>query len=170
MARTGRGLADEGEPLEPNPPADAEELVGALRHLEEAVTGIGWAEGIAIRYGGFYGPGTGLSGEPGRRLFEDLRRRRGSPGSPRVSPHTIVTFAHSGGEGISRTIRAGCFAGVHASLVAPSPALAGPIRLAGRTSALSLMIRCGSRQAISSKERHSRCCLVSVPPVQLTPP
>ena len=76
MERTGRGLADEGERLEPNPPADAEELVGALRHLEEAVTGIGWAEGIAIRYGGFYGPGTGLSREPDAYLSDLIRRRR----------------------------------------------------------------------------------------------
>jgi nucleoside-diphosphate-sugar epimerase len=76
MERTGRGLADESERLEPNPPADAEDLVGALRHLEEAVTGIGWAEGIAIRYGGFYGPGTDLSREPDASLSELIRRRR----------------------------------------------------------------------------------------------
>jgi nucleoside-diphosphate-sugar epimerase len=78
MERTGRGLADESEPLEPHPPADAEEMVGALRHLEDAVTGIGWAEGVAIRYGGFYGPGTGLSDEPGA-FFSDLVRRRRFP-------------------------------------------------------------------------------------------
>jgi nucleoside-diphosphate-sugar epimerase len=76
MERAGAGLADESAPLEPHPPADAEELVGALRHLEEAVTGIGWAEGIAIRYGGFYGPGTGLSREPGAFMSELVRERK----------------------------------------------------------------------------------------------
>ncbi len=29
----------------------------AIRHLEEAVTGADWTEGIVLRYGGFYGPG-----------------------------------------------------------------------------------------------------------------
>ncbi len=33
----------------------------AIRHLESAVTGADWLEGIVLRYGGFYGPGTGLS-------------------------------------------------------------------------------------------------------------
>jgi nucleoside-diphosphate-sugar epimerase len=76
MERTGQGLADESDRLEPNPPPDAAELVGALRHLEEAVTGIGWAEGTAIRYGGFYGPGTGISREPGAFMSELIRKRR----------------------------------------------------------------------------------------------
>jgi nucleoside-diphosphate-sugar epimerase len=48
--------------------------MAAIRHLEAAVTGADWTEGIALRYGGFYGPGTSI--EPGGEQFEQLRKRR----------------------------------------------------------------------------------------------
>jgi 2-alkyl-3-oxoalkanoate reductase len=35
--------------------------VGGARYLERAVTTIEWGEGLVLRYGGFYGPGTGIS-------------------------------------------------------------------------------------------------------------
>ncbi|SNT60737.1 Nucleoside-diphosphate-sugar epimerase [Asanoa hainanensis] len=76
MERAGAPVVDEDARLEPAPPADAVPLVAALRHLEEAVTGIGWADGIAIRYGGFYGPGTDLSAAPDAVLTDGVRRRR----------------------------------------------------------------------------------------------
>ena len=76
MERAGAPVVDEDARLEPNPPADAAPLVAALRHLEDAVTGIGWADGIALRYGGFYGPGTDLSGAPGAVLTDQVRKRR----------------------------------------------------------------------------------------------
>jgi nucleoside-diphosphate-sugar epimerase len=76
MERTGGPVADENGRIEPNPPADAEALVAALRHLEDAVTGISWAEGIALRYGAFYGPGTGISAAPDAVMAELIRRRR----------------------------------------------------------------------------------------------
>lgn len=76
MARTGGPVADENGRIEPDPPADAAEAVAALRHLEDSVTGIGWAEGIALRYGGFYGPGTGISAAPDAVMAEQLRKRK----------------------------------------------------------------------------------------------
>ena len=76
MERAGAPVVDEDGRLEPNPPEDAVALVAALRHLEDAVTGIGWADGIAIRYGGFYGPGTDLSAAPGAVLTEQVRKRK----------------------------------------------------------------------------------------------
>ena len=36
----------------------------AIRYLEATVTGAGWTEGIVLRYGGFYGPGTNFSLDP----------------------------------------------------------------------------------------------------------
>jgi 2-alkyl-3-oxoalkanoate reductase len=57
LERTGGPVADESGRIDPNPPADAKEAADAMRHLEEAVTGITWADGIVLRYGGFYGPG-----------------------------------------------------------------------------------------------------------------
>ena len=39
----------------------ARESAAAVRHLEAAVLGAQWTEGVVLRYGAFYGPGTGLS-------------------------------------------------------------------------------------------------------------
>jgi nucleoside-diphosphate-sugar epimerase len=49
-------------------------LEGIL-YLEEAVTGATWTEGIALRYGGFYGPGTSL-GLPDGEQVEMIRKRK----------------------------------------------------------------------------------------------
>ena len=49
--------------------------LAAIRHLEAAVTGAEWTEGIALRYGGFYGPGTSL-GPGGGEHVEMIRKRR----------------------------------------------------------------------------------------------
>ena len=60
-ARTGGPVKTEDDPLDPNPPEAMRPVLEAIRYLEEAVTGATWTEGIALRYGGFYGPGTGMS-------------------------------------------------------------------------------------------------------------
>ena len=51
-AREGSMVKTEDDPLDPDPPAKMREAHAAMRHLEQAVTG---ADGIALRYGGFYG-------------------------------------------------------------------------------------------------------------------
>ena len=76
VERSGGPVTDENGRLEPNPPADAEPVVAALRHLEDAVTGISWADGIALRYGAFYGPGTGVEAAPDAVMAELIRKRR----------------------------------------------------------------------------------------------
>jgi nucleoside-diphosphate-sugar epimerase len=48
--------------------------MAALRHLERAVLGAAWTEGIVLRYGAFYGPGTSLA--PGEVQFEMIRKRK----------------------------------------------------------------------------------------------
>jgi Sigma-70, region 4 len=50
------------------------ESLAAVRHLEQAVLGARWTEGIVLRYGTFYGPGIGIA--PGGELYELVRRRR----------------------------------------------------------------------------------------------
>jgi nucleoside-diphosphate-sugar epimerase len=50
------------------------ETLAALRHLEEVVLGARWTEGIVLRYGAFYGPGTSLA--PGEEQFELIRQRK----------------------------------------------------------------------------------------------
>lgn len=75
VERTCGPVTDENGRLDPNPPKDAEPLVAALRHLENAVTRISWADGIALRYGNFYGPGTGVESAPGAIMAEMIRKR-----------------------------------------------------------------------------------------------
>ena len=66
-------LKTEDDPLDPEPPADARESLAAIRHLEHAVLESG-LEGVVLRYGGFYGPGTSL--DEGGEHVELLRKRR----------------------------------------------------------------------------------------------
>jgi nucleoside-diphosphate-sugar epimerase len=61
FARTGGSVKTEDDPLDPHPAAAMRESFEAIRYLEDAVTGADWVEGIVLRYGGFYGPGTGMS-------------------------------------------------------------------------------------------------------------
>jgi 2-alkyl-3-oxoalkanoate reductase len=76
FARTGGPVKSETDPLDPDPPKALRAALDAIRHVERAVTGIGWADGLVLRYGGFYGPGTSLSLEPGAAMVEPVRRRQ----------------------------------------------------------------------------------------------
>jgi nucleoside-diphosphate-sugar epimerase len=73
-ARTGGPVKSEEDPLDPTPPREMRESLAAIRHLEEAVVGADWTEGIVLRYGAFYGPGTSMS--PGGESFEIVRKRK----------------------------------------------------------------------------------------------
>jgi 2-alkyl-3-oxoalkanoate reductase len=68
-ARTGGPVKGEEAPFDPDPPEKVRGMLDAIRHLEEAVTGAGWLEGVVLRYGRFYGPGTTLSAAIGKRQF-----------------------------------------------------------------------------------------------------
>jgi nucleoside-diphosphate-sugar epimerase len=73
-ARTGGALKSEEDSLDPSPAREMRAMVAAIRHLEEAVLGAGWTEGIVLRYGAFYGPGTSMA--PGEEQFELVRERK----------------------------------------------------------------------------------------------
>jgi len=73
-ARTGGPVKSEEDPLDPTPAREMRGTLAAIRHLEEAVLGAPWTEGIVLRYGVFYGPGTSLA--PGEEQFELVRRRK----------------------------------------------------------------------------------------------
>jgi nucleoside-diphosphate-sugar epimerase len=73
-ARTGGAVKTEDDPLDPAPAREMRESLAAIRHLEAAVIGAEWTEGIVLRYGGFYGPGTSMA--PGGEQFELVRKRR----------------------------------------------------------------------------------------------
>jgi 2-alkyl-3-oxoalkanoate reductase len=76
FARTGGPVKSETDPLDPDPPRALRAPLAAIRHLEQAVTGLDWAEGLVLRYGGFYGPGTSLSLDPSAAMVEPIRRRQ----------------------------------------------------------------------------------------------
>jgi nucleoside-diphosphate-sugar epimerase len=73
--RTGAAVKTEDAPYDPAPPKGMRESLEAIRYLEQAVTGAAWTEGIVLRYGGFYGPGTSMSPEGGAQV-ELLRERK----------------------------------------------------------------------------------------------
>lgn len=75
-ARTGGPVKTEDDPPDLDVPAKGRSGTDAIRYLEDAVCGIDWAEGIALRYGAFYGPGTGMSADPDALLTRAIRKRR----------------------------------------------------------------------------------------------
>jgi nucleoside-diphosphate-sugar epimerase len=62
--RTGGPVKSEDDPPDPDPPAAVRPTLEAILYLERAVTGAAPIEGLALRYGGFYGPGTSLELDP----------------------------------------------------------------------------------------------------------
>jgi NAD dependent epimerase/dehydratase family len=67
-------VKSEEDPLDPAPVREMRETLAAIRHLEEAVLDARWTQGIVLRYGAFYGPGTSLAS--GEEQFELVRRRK----------------------------------------------------------------------------------------------
>jgi len=75
FARTGGPVKSEDDPLDSSIPDGMRQSFHAIRYLERAVTGADWTEGIVLRYGGFYGPGTSLSREGGEQV-KQIRERK----------------------------------------------------------------------------------------------
>src|ERR687893_274054 len=73
-ARTGGPVKSEEDPFDRSPAREMRETLAAIRHLEEAVLGARWTEGIVLRYGHFYGPGTSMA--PGSAQTELVRQRK----------------------------------------------------------------------------------------------
>jgi 2-alkyl-3-oxoalkanoate reductase len=76
FARTGAPVQTEADPLDPNPPAALRAPLVGILHLERAVTTIEWGEGLVLRYGSFYGPGTAISVAPDAVMAAPIRKRR----------------------------------------------------------------------------------------------
>jgi nucleoside-diphosphate-sugar epimerase len=75
FARTGGMIKTEDDPLDQAPPDAVRSTLEAILYLERSVTGASWTEGIALRYGGFYGPGTSL-GLPDGEQLKMIRKRK----------------------------------------------------------------------------------------------
>jgi 2-alkyl-3-oxoalkanoate reductase len=76
FARAGGPVQTEDDPLEPDSSGAQQPGVEAILYLERAVTTIEWGEGLALRYGGFYGPGTSISLAPDAQMAGPIRKRR----------------------------------------------------------------------------------------------
>ncbi len=74
FARVGGPVKSEDDPIDPSPPSAMRETVAAMRHLETAVTSADWTEGIVLRYGAFYGPGTSMA--PDGEQAQMVRKRQ----------------------------------------------------------------------------------------------
>jgi nucleoside-diphosphate-sugar epimerase len=75
--RRGGPVKTEDDPFDQNPPAAVRPTLEAIAYLERAVTGAAPIEGLAMRYGGFYGPGTSLQIDPpSGETFEAIRGRK----------------------------------------------------------------------------------------------
>lgn len=72
--RTGSLVKIEEDSFGPGPAREMRETVAAIRHVEDAVLAATWTEGIVLRYGGFYGPGTSLG--PEGEQTEAVRQRK----------------------------------------------------------------------------------------------
>jgi nucleoside-diphosphate-sugar epimerase len=75
-ARTGGPIKREDAPVDDHPAPEMREGLAALRHLEAAVTGARWTEGVVLRYGWFYGPGTSIALDPPGSQIEMIRKRQ----------------------------------------------------------------------------------------------
>jgi nucleoside-diphosphate-sugar epimerase len=73
--RSGPLVKTESDALDPAPLSSMRESLAAFRHLESAVLGAG-VEGLVLRYGNLYGPGTSTA-EDG--VFVELLRKRQLP-------------------------------------------------------------------------------------------
>ncbi|NEA29953.1 NAD-dependent epimerase/dehydratase family protein [Actinomadura bangladeshensis] len=73
-ARTGGPVKNEEDRLDPSPVSRMAPMIAAIGHLEKAVLGADWTEGIVLRYGAFYGPGTSMA--PGSEQLEMIRKRK----------------------------------------------------------------------------------------------
>jgi nucleoside-diphosphate-sugar epimerase len=72
--RSGGPLKTEEDPFDPNPPANQARSIAAIRYLESAVLGADGIEGVALRYGNFYGPGNSISRDG--EISQQVRKRR----------------------------------------------------------------------------------------------
>jgi nucleoside-diphosphate-sugar epimerase len=73
-ARQGGPVKTEEAPLDPNPPKELRGMLAAIEHSEKVVLESAHLDGVVLRYGAFYGPGTSIAADGA--MLEEVRRRR----------------------------------------------------------------------------------------------
>jgi nucleoside-diphosphate-sugar epimerase len=74
--RVGGPVKAEGDLLDTKPPKAVRQTFAAIRHVEDTVTLADGIEGIVLRYGGFYGPGTSIAVDPDGEQVKMIRKGR----------------------------------------------------------------------------------------------
>jgi nucleoside-diphosphate-sugar epimerase len=74
FAREGGPVKTEDDPLDPNPPASFRKTLAAIKYLEDTVRRSTDVQALALRYGIFYGPGTGIAKDG--PIVDLVRKRR----------------------------------------------------------------------------------------------
>lgn len=72
--RTGGPVKTEDDPLDPTPVRSFHQSLDAVRYLEHAVLDARGLDGLVLRYGFFYGPGTAIA--PDGQIGELVAKRR----------------------------------------------------------------------------------------------
>jgi nucleoside-diphosphate-sugar epimerase len=72
-APEGGQVKTEEDPLDPDPPKWMRESMAAFRHIDRTVPSAAGLDGVVLRYGGLYGPDTGLLSSEAIEMF---RKRR----------------------------------------------------------------------------------------------
>lgn len=68
-------MLTEADPVDPNPPAALRAALAGILHVERTVPTIEWCEGLVLRCGGFYGPGTAISLARDAPMAAPIRKR-----------------------------------------------------------------------------------------------
>ncbi len=76
FAGSGGPVLTEDDPVDASLPGAHQPGLEAILYLERAVTSIVSGEGLVLRYGGFYGPGTAISLAPDAVMAVAVRKRR----------------------------------------------------------------------------------------------
>ena len=74
-ARTGGPVLTEADPVDDNAPTALRAPLVGILHVERTVPAIKCGERFVLRYGGFYGPGTGISRAPDAPMAAPIRKR-----------------------------------------------------------------------------------------------
>lgn len=74
FARESGPVKTEEDPLDPSPPANFGKTLAAIRYIEDTVRRTVDLQALALRYGIFYGPGTGIARDG--PIVELIRKRR----------------------------------------------------------------------------------------------
>jgi nucleoside-diphosphate-sugar epimerase len=74
FSRTSGPVMTEEDVGDPDPPTAIREVLAAISYVERIVPGAPGIEGLVLRYGGFYGPGTAFG--PGGGMLQQIRHRR----------------------------------------------------------------------------------------------